>query len=336
MFKRISYLVTTVLLSTMVLAGCAANNNEPAPAEKEKELQKITVTLDWTPNTNHTGLYVAKDKGYYKEVGLDVEIVQLSSGTVEQLVAADTVQFGISYQEAVTLARLEGVPVVSIAAVIQHNTSGFASIKDKGIETPADFEGKKYGGWGSPIEKATLKALMDKYKADVNKVEILTSGAIDFFASSENDIDFAWIFEGWTGIEAKQKGIELNYVDLGKEEAALDYYTPVIITNETNINDNEELVKNFMAATAKGYEEAIKNSSEAANILVSNAPELDKDLVVASQEFLSEKYQNDAAQWGLQKKEVWDNYTNWLFDNELISEKIDTEKAFTNKFLPKK
>ncbi|GAA0178725.1 ABC transporter substrate-binding protein [Clostridium sediminicola] len=336
MLKKISYLVTTVLLSTMVLAGCAANNNEPETVEKEKELQKITVTLDWTPNTNHTGLYVAKDKGYYKEVGLEVEIVQPSSGTAEQLVAADTAQFGISYQEAVTLARLEGVPVVSIAAVIQHNTSGFASIKDKGIETPADFEGKKYGGWGSPIEQATLKALMEKHEADVDKVEILTSGATDFFASSENDIDFAWIFEGWTGVEAKLKGIELNYVDLGKEEAALDYYTPVIITNESNINNNEELVENFMAATAKGYEEAIQNPSEAATILIANAPELDKDLVIASQEFLSKKYKDDAAQWGVQKKEVWDNYTNWLFDNELISEKIDTEKAFTNKFLPKK
>lgn len=339
MLKKISYLLTTVLVTTMFIAGCTTNNtnnNEPTPIEKEKELQKITVTLDWTPNTNHTGLYVAKDKGFYEEVGLDVEIVQLSSGTAEQLVAADTAQFGISYQESVTLARLEGVPVVSIAAVIQHNTSGFASIKEKGLETPADFEGKKYGGWGSPIEQATLKALMEKYNADVDKVEILTSGATDFFASSENDIDFAWIFEGWTGIEAELKGIELNYVDLGKENEALDYYTPVIITNESNIKDNAELVKNFMEATAKGYETAIENPSEAGEILVVNAPELDKELVLASQKFLSEKYQDDATQWGLQKKEVWDNYTNWLFDNELISEKIDTEAAFTNEFLPKK
>jgi ABC-type nitrate/sulfonate/bicarbonate transport system substrate-binding protein len=343
MIKKLSLLISTILIASIFITGCTTNknnettgNNESATVEEKSELEKITVTLDWTPNTNHTGLYVAKDKGYYEEAGLEVEIVQPSSGTAEQLVAANTAQFGISYQEAVTFARLEGVPVVSIAAIIQHNTSGFASIKEKGIETPADFEGKRYGGWGSPVEEATLKVLMEKYNADVDKVEILTSGATDFFASSENDIDFAWIFEGWTGVEAELKGIELNYVDLGKEETALDYYTPVIITNEDNLNNNSELVKKFMEATAKGYEAAIENPSEAADILVANAPELDKELVLKSQEFLSAKYQDDAAQWGVQKQEVWDNYTNWLFDNELISEKIDTNAAFTNDFLPVK
>jgi ABC-type nitrate/sulfonate/bicarbonate transport system substrate-binding protein len=316
------------------LSGCAAKKEE-APKEENK-LQKITVTLDWTPNTNHTGLYVAKDKGYYKDLGMDVEIIQPAGGTAEQLVATDKAQFGISYQESVTLARVEDIPVVSIGAVIQHNTSGFASLKEKGIETPKDFEGKRYGGWGSPIEKATLKALMDKDGADVEKVQILTSGAADFFAASEKDVDFAWIFEGWTGVEAKLKGIELNYVDLGKEDPALDYYTPVIITNEKNINENKDLIKKFMEATSKGYADAMKNPTEAADILLKAAPELNKELVVESQKFLSDKYQADAEKWGLQKKEVWENYTNWLFERDLITKKIDTEAAFTNEFLPEK
>ncbi len=314
----------------------AEATTEETTEEANKELEKITVTLDWTPNTNHTGLYVAKDKGFYEEMGLEVEIVQPAGGTAEQLVATDKAQFGISYQEAVTLARVEEVPVVSIAAVIQHNTSGFASLKSKGIETPADFEGMSYGGWGSPIEVATIKALMDNVGADMDKVEILTSGSADFFAASESDVDFSWVFEGWTGIEAKIKGVELNYIDLGKQDTALDYYTPVIITSEKNIEKNSELVEKFMAATAKGYEFAIESPSEAGAILMANAPELNEELVMASQEFLSDKYQAEATQWGVQKTEVWENYTNWLFDRELITTKIDTSSAFTNTFLPEK
>lgn len=338
MLKKAKIVLIGLMVMALALSGCATTKDK-APNETQKEetkLEKITVTLDWTPNTNHTGIYVAKDKGYYKDMGLDVEIIQPAGGTAEQLVATDKAQFGISYQEAVTLAQVEDIPVVSIAAILQHNTSGFASLKEKGIKTPKDFEGKRYGGWGSPIEKATLKALMDKDGADVEKVEILTSGAADFFASSEKDIDFAWIFEGWTGIEAKLKGVELNFINLGKEDPALDYYTPVIITNEKNINENKELVKKFMFATSRGYNDAIKEPSEAADILLANAPELKKELVVESQKFLSDKYQADASQWGLQKKEVWENYTNWLFNRDLIAKKIDVDAAFTNEFLPEK
>ncbi len=333
MFKRISVIFLVMLIMSMLwLAGCTNNNEESL--EGTVELRDITVTLDWTPNTNHTGLYVAKDKGFYEEVGMNVEIVQPASGTSDQVVATDTAQFGVSYQEAVTFARLQEIPIVSLAAVIQHNTSGFAALKDKGIKTPKDFEGKKYGGWGSPVEIATLKAVMEKYDADIDKVEILTSGTVDFFASSEMDIDFAWIFEGWTGVDAQLRGIELDYIDLGKEHEALDYYTPVIITNEKNIEEDPEFVRQFMAATTKGYEYAIQNPEESADILLANAPELKEELVKASQKFLSTKYQDDAEKWGVQKETVWQNYTNWLYDNGLIEKKIDVNSAFTNEFLP--
>lgn len=322
-----------ILICIMILsmAGCA----DKAPSKDDISLKKVIVSLDWTPNTNHTGLYVSKDKGYYEEVGLEVEIIQPASGTAEQLVAARQADFGISFQENVTFARLENIPIVSIATIIQHNTSGFASLKDKGIKTPKDFEGRKYGGWGTPMEEATIEALMEKYNADFGKVEILTTGSTDFLASSTQDIDFAWIFEGWTGIEAQLKGIDLNYIDLGKENKALDYYTPIIITDEKNIRENAEMVKKFIEATSKGYKYAMENPGEAAEILLNNAPELDRRLVTKSQEYLSQKYQAEAPQWGVQKEEVWQRYTDWLYDNGLIEKKIDVTKAYTNDFLPK-
>lgn len=323
-------LVFIISILSIFILSCGKKENLENNKDKKT---KITVVLDWTPNTNHTGLYIAEELGYYEEEGLDVTIIQPGNGTSDQLVAGGKAQFGVSYQESVTLARIEDIPIVSIAAVIQHNTSGFYSRADKGIKTPKDFENKKYGGWGSPIEKATLKALMDEEKADVEKVRIITSGDTDFFAVSEKSVDFAWGFEAWTGIEAKMKNIPVNYIRLSDYNKSLDYYTPVIITNEKMIAENKEIVEKFMRATKKGYEYASKEPVEAANILIKNAPELNKELVEASQNFLAKEYKSDASYWGEQKKEVWENYTNWLYGNKLIDKKIDVNQAFTNEFL---
>ncbi len=338
MFKKgIHSLVVLSLLLMLIISGCGQTETGTGDKNDDGGLQKVTVMLDWMPNTNHTGLYVAKDNGYFEEQGLDVEILQPGEGTTaDQLVASGKADFGVSYQEAVTLARATDIPLVSIAAIIQHNTSGFASLKEANIKSAKDFEGKRYGGWGSPIEEAMLQAVMDREGADFSKVENFTLGATDFFTSIGKDADIEWIFYGWDGIEAKRRGIELNLLMLKDLDPALDYYTPVIATSEKNIANNKDLVKKFVAATTKGYEFAIDNPEQAADILVKNAPELDAELVKASQEWLSSKYQDDASQWGVQKEEVWENYAKWMFDRELITKMIEPNKAFTNEFLPVK
>lgn len=328
-FKILFLLLVFVL--TIGLAGCSNNGSE---TEDSKELESVKLLLDWVPNTNHTGIYVAKDKGWYEELGLDVEIMQSAEGGTAQLVAAGKAEFGISYQEEVTYARANDLPVVSIATIIQHNTSGFASPKEKGIVSPKDFEGKKYGGWGSPIELAIIESIMEKENADVNKVEIVNVGAADFFTVTQKDVDFEWIYYGWTGIEAELRNYPINFIQLKDVAPELDFYTPVIITSEDYINENPETIKKFIEATTKGYEFAIANPEEAADSLLKHTSGLDKELVLKSQQWLSTKYQDDAEQWGIQKQSVWDDYTKWMYEHQLIPEMIDSEKAFTNEFLP--
>jgi len=328
--KKVVILAMVVVLIFSVTA-CTGNN---ATKEGEKKLEKVTVLLDWVPNTNHTGLYVASELGYYAQEGLDVEILQVNEGGTSQLVAAGKAEFGISYQEEVNYARVEKIPVVAIAAIIQHNTSGFASPAEKGIKTPKDFEGKKYGGWGSPMEQAVLNALMDKYDADFSKLEIVTIGAADFFTSVTKDVDFTWIYYGWDGVAAELRGMDLNFINLKDEDKALDFYTPVIIASEKSIEENPGLVEKFIRATTKGYEYAIQNPEEAAGYLLKVSPELDRDLVIASQKYLSGQYQADAPRWGEMKEEVWENYARWMYERNLVEEMIDPGKAFTNEFLP--
>jgi ABC-type nitrate/sulfonate/bicarbonate transport system substrate-binding protein len=250
------------------------------------------------------------------------------------MVAAGNAEFGVSYQEGVTFARVQDVPIVSIAAVIQHNTSGFAAPVEKGLKSPKDFEGKKYGGWGSPIEEATIDALMRSESADPSKVEIVNIGDVDFFTAVKRDIDFAWIYYAWTGVEAELRGELLDIVYLRDYAKELDYYTPVLITSEKMIAENPDLVKKFMAATARGYKFAIERPEEAGEILAAAEPDLDRELVIASQKWLSPRYQDDAPRWGLQKAEVWEGYANWLYERGLLDRPLDAAKAFTNDFLP--
>lgn len=329
MMKKWMFIICSVFLLTACSAG------EDTTDEKKESLKKVSVVLDWTPNTNHTGLYVAKEKGYFKDQGLDVEIILPGEAGADQLVASGKAQFGVGYQESVTQARVQDVPLVSIAAVIQHNTSGFASPKSKGITEPKDFEGKSYGGWGSPVEKAVMDSIMKQENADVEKVNFINMGDTDFFTAVKRDVDFAWIYYGWTGIEAELRGEDLNMMYVKDYSDKLDYYTPVLTTNEKMIESDPDTVKAFLAATSKGYEYSIDNPKEAGDILLKAAPDLDKELVMKSQEWLAPKYKDDAERWGEQKLEVWENYASWMYDNDLLDKKLESKKAFTNEFLPK-
>lgn len=327
-----------VITALLLLSGCAGSGQDAKTGSEDagskQELKEVTVVLDWTPNTNHTGLYAAKEKGYFKEEGLDVEIIMPGEAGADQLTASGKADFGVSYQESITEARVQGVPLVSIAAVIQHNTSGFASPAEKNIESPKDFEGKTYGGWGAPVEKSVIDSLMKKENANVDKVSIVNMGDADFFTAVKRDIDFAWIYYGWTGVEAELRGEKINMVYLTDYSEKLDYYTPVLATSEKMIKDDPETVKAFVNAAAKGYEFAIDQPEEAADILLKNAPDLDSELVKKSQEWLSPRYQDDAARWGEQKLEVWKNYADWMHENGLLDKELDAGKAFTNDFLP--
>lgn len=314
-------------LCALLVAACA-------PAKPTD----VTLMLDWVPNTNHTGLYVAQAKGYFQAAGLNVKIIQPGEVYPEQAVASGAADFGVSFQEQVTLARAANPPspLVSLAAIIQHNTSGFASPAGKNVQSPADFAGLKYGSFGSPFEEPTLRVLMECAKGDYSRLQIVNIGSSDPVALlAAKQVDLAWIFYGWEGIQAKQQGLALNYVMLSDHTDCIpDYYTPILITSEKMIKDRPEVVRAFMKAVSQGYQDAIKNPGDAAAILLKAVPELDAKLVNESQAWLSPRYQADAPRWGEQKLSVWQGYSDWMAKNKIIDQPIDAQAAFTNDFLP--
>lgn len=326
----------TTAPTTSAAPAATTAGSTAAPATTTAALTKVKVILDYVPNTNHTGLYVAQDKGYFADAGLDVEIIQPGEGTVTTLIAAGQGEFGISYQEDVTFARTSSspLPVVAIAALLQHNTSGFASEAGKNITSPKDYEGKTYAGWGSPAEEATIQAVMERANADFSKLTILQATETDFTSAIQSQVDLMWIYEGWDGVAAEMAGVKLNYQPVRDLDPALDFYTPIIISSEDYLAKNPEIAKRFLSAVAKGYSDCLSDPDGAAQILYKYAPENDLEMIKASQKVLNQYILEDGVPFGQMAAARWDNYTKFMLDNGIIATDMDSSKAFTNDYLP--
>jgi ABC-type nitrate/sulfonate/bicarbonate transport system substrate-binding protein len=325
--KRIS-LILTILFTILISTSCSSPD--------EEELTQVTLMLDWVPNTNHTGIFVAEANGYFENAGLDVRIIQPGEVYPEAAVIGGSADFGISFQEQVTLARAASVPIVSVAAVLQHNTSGFASLTELNVTSPKDFEGLRYGAYGNPFETPTLKVLMECAGGDFDKLEIVNTGYADPLALiAEKKTDLAWIFYAWQGFQAEQQGIDIDVVMMKDWfDCIPDYYTPVVIASEDTISNRPDVVRAFTGALSRGYEFAVQNPDEAADLLIAAVPELDPELVKASQNWISQYYQAEAPRWGEQKESIWQGYSDWMVKNGILQNSISGKDAFTNEFLP--
>ena len=307
---------------------------------EDKELEKITFCLDWTPNTNHTGLYVAQAQGYYEEAGLDVEIVQPPEDGAALMCAAGQAQFAIEAQDtmAASLALDDPLGITAVAAVIQHNTSGIISRAGDGIDTPAGLTGKTYSTWESPIELAMLENVVNGDGGDFSQVTLIPNDITDEPAAlAAHQTDAIWVFEGWGYINSEVEGVDCDYFNFSDVNPVFDYYTPVIIANNDYLESNPDQAKAFMEATAKGYEYAAEHPEEAADMLIAgdNTGSLKgaEELVKKSQEFLSAKYVDDADSWGVIDADRWNAFYSWLYENELCAKDL-TGTGFSNDYLP--
>ena len=320
------------LLLSVAVVFCLSACGKP-------ENKKITIVLDWTPNTNHTGIFVAQANGYFEDAGLNVEIVQPPEGGAEALVASGKAQFGVSFQDSLAPAFIgeSPLPVTAVAAIVQHNTSGIISRKGEGMNSPKGLEGKKYATWDMDVEKETIREVMKADGGNFDLVKLIPSTVTDeVSALKSGSVDAIWIFYGWAGVACETAGLETDYFEFADINPVFDYYTPVIIGNNAWLEENPETAKAFIDALSKGYTYAVENPKNAADILMDAAPELksNSELVYASQEYLASEYISDASTWGEFNPDRWASFYNWLNEKNLLEEKINPDFGFTNDYLP--
>lgn len=335
MKKRV---LAMVLAVAVVCSLTACGNSERKKAQGEKELTKITFVLDWTPNTNHTGLYVAEEKGYFEDAGLDVEIVQPPEDGASALVASGKAQFGIDFQDSIApaFASDSPLPVTAVATLIQHNTSGIISRKGEGMDRPKGMEGKTYATWDMEVEKAMIKNVVEADGGNYSKINMIPSNVTDeVTALKSKQVDAIWVYYAWGGIATEVKDLPTDYFAFKDINPVFDYYTPVIVANNDFLKEEPDTAKAFLSAVKKGYEDAIADPKEAADILCKAAPELDEKLVLASQEWLADQYKAEVEQWGYIDPARWDAFYKWLGENKLIEQEIPAGFGFSNDYLEK-
>lgn len=325
--KRIKFLLGIFILLILVACG-----------EKKEiaQLKKVDFLLDWVPNTNHTGLFVAKEKGYFAEVGIDLNIMQPANESTSGLVINNKAPMGIYFQDYLTYKLAKGAPITAIAAIIDNNTSGIISRADINAEKPGDLEGYKYGTWNDPLELAMLELIMKNQNADFNKVEKVPNNDDNSITNIANKtFDAAWVYYAWDKIMADSLGIETKFFYFRDFAPELNFYSPIIIANNDYLKENKEETKKILSAIKKGYQYAMENPEEAAEILIKNAPELanKKEFIIESQKYLSKEYASDKNKWGYIDPVRWNAFYKWTNENIISDTPIPENAGFDNQYL---
>ncbi len=333
--------------AALVLAACSGDSTPASTdAEEPTEVPTVRFALDWTPNTNHTGLFVAQEEGYFEDAGVNVEILPYNGSYPDTLVDAGSAECGIGFQEISAVSMAQGANITAVMALIQHwvTAIGVSADNDE-IQSPADLDGKTFAGFGSPSEIPMLSTVIqaDGGTGEFETVMLNTSAYEAVYAGTA---DFTIPFETWESIEAELRGTPFKHFEF-TDYGMPDNYAVLVDCNTGWLEENPETAAAFIGALQKGYEYTQANPIEAGDILIAANPdafstEEGVELVHLSQEAISSDYMLDeAGEFGVMTEERWAELGEWLLENGLLSdvdgntltEAPDWSAFFTNEYL---
>ena len=305
---------------------------------------KVTMALDWTPNTDHIGLFVAQAKGFYRDAGLDVQILPFTDTAVGTLIANGVADFGISTPIGTFTQRAAGVDIKQVYAIVQTEIGRLIVNGDrKDIERPRDLDGKTYGGFGSAWESAMIAAMIrnDGGQGKINEIMLGTSA---YEALANGSIDFTLEIYTWEGVEAKLENRSIRrfrYADYGIP----DQQTMAIASSDAYLAKNPETAKAFVQATRRGFDYSVDHPDQSADLLIagSGGALTNAALVKASlKELIDGHYLRSAdGKSGITDPAKWQAIGDFVFANGILLDgqgvRLKTEPDFstfyTNAFL---
>jgi putative hydroxymethylpyrimidine transport system substrate-binding protein len=296
--------------------------------------EAISVALDWYPNANHAGLFLALERGYYAEEGLAPDFYTPSDPTtVLQTVGAGRDTFGISYQTDVLLARAAGVPAVSVMALVQIPLLGVMVLAESGISRPRDLVGKTVGYPGIPSQEAFLATMLADDGAKMSDVELVNIGfdLVPGLISGRVDASLGayWTHET---ILAEREGYPTEILKVD-DWGVPPYYELVIAASEETVEQRADLVERFLRATKRGYEAAIDDPAAAIAALQAASPDLDVPVEEEGIALLIPAWTAGDVPFGTQTAQRWAAYAGWMADNGLIPADLDVAAAWRGDFV---
>ncbi|MDB4292052.1 ABC transporter substrate-binding protein [Maribacter sp.] len=290
-------------------------------------MKNLKIALDWTANTNHTGFFVAKDKGYYEKLGLHVELLTPDtddySTTPAKKVELGQADLALCPFESIVSFRTKATPfdAVAIATIFREDISAIATLSDGDLKSPKDLDGKTYASYQARYEDEIVRHMIknDGGRGDFKIVYPKKLGIWETIVNKK--FDATWIFSNWEGVQAKNQGIELNLFKMAVY--GIPYgYSPVILASKSGVKADKETYAKFLEATKKGFLFAQQDPEAAVAYIEPFVSEQDRNIdLLESQQFTAPFYGN-AENWGILEKEKVDAYLNWLNDAKLESEKL--------------
>lgn len=336
-FARLGGLLAVLAL---VVAGCGS----PAGGSGDTAgLTTIRLALDWTPNTNHTGLFVAQQRGWFRDAGLDVQFLPYNATSPDTLVGSGAAEFGISFQDSFSFSKAAGADIVSVMAILQHWATEIAVRADRtDITSPKDLDGKTYGGFGGPGEVPKMTAVI-KDAGGRGQFSTVVLGTSAYEALYAGQVDFTEPFVAWEGIEAQLRGEPLKtfaYTDYGFPDA----YSVLLIGNGGWLAAHPDQAAAFVQAARRGYQLAADDPATAAGLLEQANPGAftEPGLVERSQQMLAEKYlRAGSGVVGTQELSRWAGFSGFLYDSgalvdgsgKPLAARPDFSTWFTDRYL---
>jgi putative hydroxymethylpyrimidine transport system substrate-binding protein len=327
-------LAALLSLSALALAACGEKKDVLSPSPGSA--QQLTLMLDWVPNADHVGIYQALAEGDFSNAGLDVRVqIPTDPATPLELVAAGKVDVAISYEPELLLARNRGLPLVSVAAIVQKPLTSIVSLRSKHIRTAAQLRGKTVGDAGIGYQRAYLQTILAHAHVPTSKVKEVDVGTDLVPAMLSGRVDATlgayWNYEA---IQLAQRHKHPNVIRMDRVGVPT-YDELVLVVRRSTIANSSNEIRRFVQALARGYEAVRRDPAAGVASLVRANPGLGQKLQLASvRATLPVFFPSDSSEpWGWQDPTQWNAYGQWMLSNHLISNPNALADPSTNELL---
>jgi putative hydroxymethylpyrimidine transport system substrate-binding protein len=329
--------VAAAAVAVLALSACGEKNESVTAAVGSS--QSLTLMLDWFPNADHVGIYQALAEGDFSHSDLDVHVqVPSDPAAPLQLLAAGKVDFAISYEPELMLARNQGEPLVAVAALVQQPLTSIVSVGSKHIRSPSELRGKTVGDAGIAYQHAYLKTILAHASVPAGSVKEVNVGANLVPAMLSGRVDATlgayWNYEA---IQLQQLGKSPNVIRMNQVGVPTYNELVVVVRSSELTNGRIDIVRRFVQALARGYESVRSNPSAGVDNLLKANPSLSRQLQAASVRATLPAFFPSGADagkpWGWQDPGQWSAYGQWMLSNQLISKALAFDGASTNEAL---
>ncbi len=285
-------------------------------------MKTLRLALDWTPNTNHIGFFVAQELGFYNEENLKVELLSPQDDNYA-VTPAKKVELGqadmalcpfesiISYR-----TKKQSFDAVGIATIFQEDLSAIVVLEDSSVKRPSDLDGKTYASYKARYEDEIVRQMIIN-DGGKGEIDLAYPDKLGIWATLlSKKFDSTWIFMNWEGVQAQDKGIRLRAFHLS--DFGIPYgYSPIVMASKSVVNNSKEVYDSFLKATKKGFVHAMENPEQAARILRPFVSETDADIDLVKSQKESLKAYGKAHEWGKMEKTRVDTFLQWLKETNL-------------------